>query len=708
MNITSGTLLNNRYRITSVLGQGGMGAVYKAKDENLDIPVAVKENLFLTEEYSRQFQREANILASLRHKSLPRVRDYFTMQGVGQYLVMDFIEGEDLRQRIERMGVLSEEDVILIGAHICDALEHLHTRTPPIVHRDIKPGNVKVTPEGDIVLVDFGLAKVMHDSNQATTTGARAMTPGYSPPEQYGTARTDARSDIYSLGATLYAALTGVIPEDGLTRVTGKTRLTPVKQLRPKINRKLAGVIETALSVEPEDRYQTAAEMKDALLEAGNLTLAFQEPKTVSPPPEDSYWEKAEGERPINKMPYAEDLYSRPPSRTRRRKRNRSLILALITTAVLVGAIILFAGRPELAASLVGQSRTTPTVPLAAASLSVPPNAPQAAQTMQPTLAVVPAANETAEPLPSGTPTPTETTIPSPTPLGGGYSQIAFSSDRSGNFQIWLMNGDGTMQTQVTNLPGGACQPAWSPDGNMLALISPCNGRRDTYPGANIYLMDYANKGEPEKLIEVASPAGEFDPTWSPDGRRLAFTSLRSGRPHIFLYDFSTKLTSEVSDTVFPDKHPAWSPSGKQLAYIRQLPNGQVWLMGDDGSHQAQFSPPGGINNLWPVWSRDGQMIYYTQTSVDEFTPWLVGMRYEDRSKALELRIPGTGDTRIGPMAKVDISPDGTWIAYESWPQGVNHDIYILPLTGSIQTRLTTDSEYDFGPTWRPSPVSTP
>ncbi|HEX2981037.1 MAG TPA: protein kinase, partial [Anaerolineaceae bacterium] len=135
-NVTPGSLLNNRYRIISVLGQGGMGAVYRAMDENLSIPVAVKENLFLTEEYSRQFQHEANILASLRHHSLPRVRDYFTLERVGQYLVMDYIEGEDLRQRIERLGPLSEEETILIGARILEALEHLHTRTPPVIHRD--------------------------------------------------------------------------------------------------------------------------------------------------------------------------------------------------------------------------------------------------------------------------------------------------------------------------------------------------------------------------------------------------------------------------------------------------------------------------------------------------------------------------------------------------------------------------------------------
>ena len=255
------TVLNNRYRIISILGQGGMGSVYYAQDEILKIYVAVKENLFLSEEYSRQFEQEAHILASVRHLNLPRVSDYFIIPGQGQYIIMDYIEGEDLRERIDRLNAISERDSVLIGVEICNALIYLHSRPSTILHRDIKPGNIKISPNGDVILVDFGLAKIV-EGDQATRTGARAMTPGYSPPEQYGTAHTDPRSDIYSLGATLYAAMTGIIPEDGLERVTGKTDLTPLREIKTDANRRLASVIEKALAVDPLDRYQNAEEFK--------------------------------------------------------------------------------------------------------------------------------------------------------------------------------------------------------------------------------------------------------------------------------------------------------------------------------------------------------------------------------------------------------------------------------------------------------------
>jgi len=258
------SVLHHRYRIENTLGTGGMGAVYRAFDINLGVSVAVKENLFTTEEYARQFQKEATILASLRHSNLPRVTDHFVIEGQGQYLVMDFIEGEDLRQRLERSGAVPEQEALPWFVEICDALVYLHTRTPPIVHRDIKPGNIKITPEGRAILVDFGLAK-MGPASSDTETGAKAMTPGFSPPEQYGTGRTDPRTDVYSLGATFYAVLAAAVPEDSLERAMGRAQLTPLHDRARGLTPGTARAIEKAMAIRSEDRYQSLGEFAAAL-----------------------------------------------------------------------------------------------------------------------------------------------------------------------------------------------------------------------------------------------------------------------------------------------------------------------------------------------------------------------------------------------------------------------------------------------------------
>jgi len=211
MALATGTVLINRYRIVKRVGQGGFGAVYRAWDLSLLQPVALKENSGGGMEAQRQFEREAQLLAGLRHANLPRVIDHFVLPGQGQYLVMDFVEGKSLSDLlVERGGPLDEAEVLPWIRQVADALEYLHTRTPPIIHRDIKPDNIIITQEGQAILVDFGISKV-YEASKSTTIGARAVTPGYSPPEQYGRGRTDARSDVYALGATLYTLLTGQV-----------------------------------------------------------------------------------------------------------------------------------------------------------------------------------------------------------------------------------------------------------------------------------------------------------------------------------------------------------------------------------------------------------------------------------------------------------------------------------------------------------------
>lgn len=263
MPLQTGQVFNNRYRIVKLLGQGGFGAVYRAWDSNLNKPCALKENLDVSPEAQRQFTREATVLANLSHPNLPRVTDHFILPGQGQYLVMDFVEGDDLASILKQRGPVPPEQAIAWILQVADALSYLHTRQPPVVHRDIKPANIRLTPDGRAMLVDFGLVKI-YNAQLRTTMGARAVTPGYAPPEQYGHGSTDARSDLYALGATLYNILTGQDPLESVQRMSG-AQMRLVNQINPRIDPSVGAAIERAMRLDPNQRFQTVAEFKAAL-----------------------------------------------------------------------------------------------------------------------------------------------------------------------------------------------------------------------------------------------------------------------------------------------------------------------------------------------------------------------------------------------------------------------------------------------------------
>src|SRR5688572_30465353 len=216
------TVFQGRYRIVGPLGEGGMGAVYEAVDERLDTIVALKETLFTDERLRKQFEREARLLARLHHQALPRVSDHFN-EGEGQFLVMQFVAGEDLQAMLtHRNGPFPVAEVLKWADQLLDALDYLHTQDPQIIHRDIKPQNLKLTARGQIVLLDFGLAKGAGGPMSVVTTSASIFgyTPNYAPLEQVQGLGTDPRSDIYSLAATLYHLMTNVKPPDALSRAS--------------------------------------------------------------------------------------------------------------------------------------------------------------------------------------------------------------------------------------------------------------------------------------------------------------------------------------------------------------------------------------------------------------------------------------------------------------------------------------------------------
>ena len=728
MTLERGALLHKRYRIVEILGQGGMGSVYRAVDENLGVDVAVKENLFTTDEYARQFRLEAVILANLRHANLPRVTDHFVIGDQGQYLVMDYIEGEDLRQRMERMGNITEDEAILIGAAICDALAYLHTRKPPILHRDLKPGNVKITPDGHIFLVDFGLAKVLHGS-QATTTGARAMTPGYSPPEQYGTARTDSRTDIYSLGATLYAALSGIIPEDGLARAMDNTQLTPLRKRNSKVSRRLAATIEKAMGIDPADRFQTAEEFKRSLLGSKTKTQLLPGDYMVEPPPADVIEDFRQGIGEKASQPSVVDHKSVNPKGVsaagelpvfkpkRKKRRNRRFLSILVGTVFLLSlaVVALVRLRPEF----VPPQMTNLLAPLLDIKLpfnwgsSPLPSDPAATPTSRqlPTVtplsvlasatATVIAPTQTLPPTVAVPPTPDDTPIPVATTLGGGTGQIVFASTRSGIPQLYLVNADGTDLTQLTIMEKGACQPSWSPDGSQLVFISPCLGRADffetIYNESSLYIINADGSGLKQL---TPSPGSDFEPAWSPDGTRIAFTSVRGGFRQIYSLDVGSLEVTLLTNTTsaIESSQPAWSPDGTEIAYMaKRVGAYQVWSMNEDGQEAVQLAHSG--QELWdylPNWSPDGRTVFFNQRRPGAFRPWLMQIGYEDLSQ----------DPRrmnfITPIEDVSFSPDGYWLAFEGMDSEGNREIYYMTVAGSGRTRLTNDPKIDFDPAWRP------
>jgi serine/threonine protein kinase len=709
MTLEPDVLLYNRYKITAVLTHGGMGAIYRAYDQSLNMEVAVKENLFSTEEGTRQFHREATILASLRHSNMPRVTDHFVIEGQGQYLVMDFIEGDDMRQRLARQGALPEDEVSLIGATICDALSYLHNRQPQILHRDIKPGNIKITPAGQVYLVDFGLAKVLQ-GGQATTIGAQALTPGFAPPEQYGQG-TDARSDLYALGATLYAALTNVTPEDALARALNSTQLTPITKVNPKVSRQMASVVEKSMSVSPEQRYQSAEEMKQALLNANTLARkrASMGQTLVSPSTADAtVISQSQSATPGGTMRTIRATTAPRPmaARSGRRPWVKWLLIALIGLGVIGGggAAVLFAsGVPQRLFSKAQPSATaeppTPTVLVAAIPSSTSTERPPATATSQPTATLQP--SKTPLPtLPSDTPAPSPTFTVASTAIGGGAGEIAFASNRTGTYQIWLMNSDGTNQRQVTNLKEGACQPAWSPDGQRLVFVSPCDGKKDQYPGSSLFIINADGSG---KTVLSDSTIGEFDPSWSPDGTRIVCTSLRDQTRdrrfrQLFIYNLADKSVTKLSQNIYESNWaPAWSPDGTEIAYVSDVGGlTRIFRIGADGKTAARrFTRDEWELAFNPAWSPDGKEIIYAQKNM--YLPNLVGQKTNDLMTNFVIF------EKLEPIWNAKFSADGMWIVYQGVFNGENTDIFLMSPNGTDITRLTTDPLLDIQPAWRPA-----
>lgn len=689
MPLQNGYELKGRYRIDEIIAQGGMGAIYRATDISLEIEVAVKENFFPSEEAIRQFSREARILANLRHSNLPRVTDHFEIPDQGQYLVMDFIDGKDLKEIMEEGGAISEIEAIRIGKAVCKALNYLHNRTPPVIHRDIKPGNIKITSENEIYLVDFGLAK-QAATGEVTMTGAQALTPGFAPPEQYGQG-TDIRSDFYSLGATLYAGITVNAPPDGLTRAAGNQTLVDIRSKYSNISSGLETIIQKAMMLSPNERYQNADEFFNDLNNINQNSSTLDKTILTS-----------------NNQDKTEVAFDRhlPPIIVHERsipKRKRSIfrqwwfyIILLISMFSIGFGIIQLLQLPN---GITISSKKTPTVTkdvvalleeeivstaIIAADFEATPTSTQT-ETIS-TLTQVP--TET----PTQTLTVTEVPIIEMTPLGGGGGMLAFASDRSGEPQIYLLNIDTRDTSQLTSVSGGACQPDFSPDGSQIVFVSPCAKSQQDYLGSRLFIMQVDGNG----LFPLNTlPGGDFDPAWNPaDDNIIAFTSYRNNnRPHIFLYDLAEKSVVDLSAVTANDRASDWSPDGQYLVYqqVYEGING-VFYVKPGESKRTSISDTK-LESFSPAWSNSGELIYYSQ---GKNLPGLVGRQFNNLSS------PGSSITASKPIWDAVFSPDDYWVAYMGLGDGTNRDIFIMLSNGGFVENLTNDPAFDFDPVWCP------
>jgi Tol biopolymer transport system component len=403
----------------------------------------------------------------------------------------------------------------------------------------------------------------------------------------------------------------------------------------------------------------------------------------------------------------------------RERKRRFALIRFIFILVLLALASVPFVAPGILPAEwrsaipfLVPTSTVTPSVtpsPLptqtftatSTSTLTATPVPPTPTATVLPTNTMTPAETEIVGVIPENTATVPATATASSTPVGGGSGQIAYVSDRTGLPQIYLADIATLSLVQITDVPEGACQPSWSPDGEKLIFISPCKGMDEIYYGAGLYFINADGSG----LTPIGTvPGGDFDPAWSPDGSSIAFTSRRTGQMEIFLMsvDDPTAITQITHGAKSVEsRQPAWSPDGAQIVYaVKRFGVYQIWQMNADGTEQKQIVRSGvAFTDYLPTWSPDGTLILFNQRCATKFCfPYLMSISATDRS------VQQGAFLQLDVMSVEDVaySPDGFRLLYEGEEEGENNDILYMTVTGANSIRVTTDNGLDFDPAWRP------
>ena len=684
--IELGTILKERYKITKQLGSGGMGEVFLADDLTLETPVAVKINHNLNETSSAQFIREARLLASIKHPNLPRVIDYFTDNDC-QYLVMDYIPGDDLKTIVERHDKMNPELIIHWAVELGTALTYLHNHKPPIFHRDLKPANIKLTPSGEVVLVDFGIAKT-GEASQETQSGAWAFSPGFAPPEQVSGMRTGQYSDQYGLAATIYYLMVGKPPADSAQRMMGAVDYVPLKNANPAVSEYVSDAISRALSIRPEDRFASVAEFLTALTHPEVTVNRVDASKTVMAP------------RPPASNGTVPPTFATPPQPHKPTG---------LWIAVGIVALLILAGGGYFLLSYLGFIGGTPAEPTQTAAVAA-----TATENI-----ILPAATDTPETQPAAAETQAQTPIDTAASTTAAVDQsighggkVAFVSNRQsdGFFQVWLMdvgkdaNGNLVASNfqQLTTTPSDKSQPSWSPDGTKLLFTGASTefARNGTPFAKDIFVVD-VTQSDPTPLDLTKRAGDDVEAAWSPTGKKIAFTSYYrdDGMPQLFLMNPDGSEQVRLSER-FAEHSPTWTPKDTYLYYVMDYADFSVLSMRDTWSKYAstkKFDMSSNAGRLGlvsqPQISLDGSMIAYTRTiggKTNIYTATTVGR--------------GATVTQLTDSNKDSSacwSPDAKWVLFTS-TRDDNSEIYIVGVDGKNPVNLTNFPSEEKDPAWQP------
>jgi Tol biopolymer transport system component/serine/threonine protein kinase/formylglycine-generating enzyme required for sulfatase activity len=708
------------YRIVERIGRGGMATVYKAFHATMNRHVAIK---VLPEEFAgdpgfrARFEREAQTVAQLQHPHILPVFDYGEERGIS-YLVMPYIPTGTLKEYMAQEGQLPLDEAARILTRLAEALDYAHRQG--VIHRDIKPDNVLFDEDGNALLTDFGLTRMVEGGGSLTGTGVIG-TPAYMSPEQGQGQRLDHRSDIYSLGIVLYEMVTGDVPFSADTPVAVifkhiNDSLPLPHTLRPDLPEGAEDVILKALAKDPDQRWASCVEMAEAF----SMAIAGL-PVAVDLPPREDAKRGAAGIQPVVPESLADtdtQLHSdtKPGLPKWLYALFAWLVIALI--AALATGVLDLGGEeePTLAAAVAATATSTTTFTPTATTTHTATHTPTATATSTPAFTATDTPTETD--TPTATPTLTETQNPIAIAQATRDAELTLTAAReyvlalelTTTATLWTATATPTYTATSTPTFTPSNTPTATPTTTATATPTSTNTPTPTLtvtptPVPPRERIVFSSDRDGDQDICVIDPDGSNvqqlthndTPDWggvvSPDGSRIAFNATRDDETYdIYVMNADGSDQRPITNDPANDLNPRWSPDGNQIVFTSYR-NGirNIYWMDADGRNVRQLTDHD-ENAGSPAWSPDGSQVAYW-TTLDDFA--LIYVMDADGSNQRPLA--EDGEHGWGPSW----SPDGSRIAFTSYRDG-NNEIYLMNADGTGAVRITNDPANDESPVWSP------